>query len=395
MNPFAKHHLLGGSLLVAGMSIGVGMLALPVVTAASGFLPSFAIYLICWFIMVCFARLILEACLWMPHDSNMVSISKHLLGTKGALICWCLYLFLFYCLMTAHIAAGEQSISQLTYGYLPRTVSTLLYVALFAPVVYLGTAAASRINGILMAGLVLTYLTFFFMAISHVDTQLLERHDWSSIWASLPVILTAFGFQNLIPTLYNYMDRDHKTIRKAIWFGTLIPLVLYVVWELLILGIVHPEDLHAALTAGDSAIAPLQAALQNSTLSLVSEGFAFFAMSASFVGISIAFFDFWADGLKWKKKGMKKNWLLLLVLGIPLMLVFLDPTIFISALRYAGGIGMILLFGLFPILFVWSGRYVYKHSRQFEFVKGGKASLFLLFLFVLFILIIMIFAEAN
>ncbi len=393
MNPLAKHHLLGGSLLVAGMSIGVGMLALPVVTAAGGFIPSFVIYLICWFIMVSFARLILEACLWMPKDANMISISRHLLGNQGAAFCWVLYLFLFYCLMTAHIAAGEQSLSQLAQGHLPRHVASLLYVALFVPVIYLGTGAASRINGLLMTGVVITYLIFFFLAIRHVEPTLLARENWSAIWPSLPVILTAFGFQNLVPTLYNYMDRDHKVIRKAIWIGTLIPLVLYIVWEFLILGIILPENLFAALKSGQSAIIPLQHALQSGTVSLVSDAFAFFATSASFVGISLAFLDFWADGLKWKKRGEKKNWLLVLVFGIPLLLVFFDPTIFITALRYAGGIGMILLFGLLPVLFVWSGRYIHQHSRKFEFVKGGKVSLLLLFLFILFILAIMIFTE--
>jgi tyrosine-specific transport protein len=46
-------HLVGGTLLVAGTSIGVGMLALPVATAAGGFLPSLMIYFLCWFFMLC------------------------------------------------------------------------------------------------------------------------------------------------------------------------------------------------------------------------------------------------------------------------------------------------------------------------------------------------------
>jgi tyrosine-specific transport protein len=323
--------------------------------------------------MVSFARLILEACVWMPQDSNMISISKHLLGKKGAAICWALYLFLFYCLMTAHIAAGEESIFQFASGLLPKPLSALFYVALFSPVVYLGTGAASRVNGLLMAGVVITYLLFFFIAIPHVNLTQILHHDWSAIWPSVPVILTAFGFQNLIPTLYNYMDRDHKATSKAIWIGTLIPLTLYVIWEFLVLGVASPDALHFALQSGQSAIVPLQEALKNSSLSIISNGFAFFAMSNSFVAISISFFDFWADGLKWKKRGAKRHWLLLLVVGVPLLLVFFDPSIFISALRYAGGIGVILLLGLFPILFVWSGRYIHKHSRQYEFVKGGKA----------------------
>src|SRR5258708_1834332 len=63
MKLFHTHrHLLGGTLLIAGTSIGVGMLGLPVVTAAGGFVPSIFVYLVCWFFMVCIARLILEAC---------------------------------------------------------------------------------------------------------------------------------------------------------------------------------------------------------------------------------------------------------------------------------------------------------------------------------------------
>ena len=100
------HHLVGGTLLIAGTSIGVGMLALPVVTAKGGFLPSLLVYLICWLFMVAFARLILEACTWMPKDANLISISRHLLGKKGAAACWILYLFLFYCLSIAYVSGG-------------------------------------------------------------------------------------------------------------------------------------------------------------------------------------------------------------------------------------------------------------------------------------------------
>ena len=59
-------HLLGGTLLIAGTSIGVGMLALPVATASGGFIPSIVVYLICWLFMLSSGLLILEACIWMP-----------------------------------------------------------------------------------------------------------------------------------------------------------------------------------------------------------------------------------------------------------------------------------------------------------------------------------------
>ena len=378
------HHLVGGTLLIAGTSIGVGMLALPVVTAKGGFLPSLLVYLICWLFMVAFARLILEACTWMPKDANLISISRHLLGKKGAAACWILYLFLFYCLMTAHVAAGGDAFYQ--FFHLPKWGSALLYTAVFAPVVYLGTRAVDRVNIALMICVLVAYLLFVFLALPNLHLSLLAQSDWGKIWPALPVILTAFGFQNLIPTIYFYMDRDHEKVRKAIWIGTMIPLALYVIWEGLVLGIVPQAELGVALANGESAVAPLQKALQSKTISVIAEGFALFAMSTSFVGISIAFFDFWADGLSWEKKGIKRTGLVMLIFVVPLLFVFIDPSILLKALNLAGGIGMVLLLGVMPTLFVWSGRYFHGHSLMHQFIPGGKISLTILLLFCLLIL---------
>lgn len=381
-----SHHLFGGTLLVSGMSIGVGMLALPVVTAAGGFLPAVLIYLICWFFMVCFARLVLEALLWMPHGSNFITISRNLLGKKGAVFCWFLYLFLFYCLMTAHTAAGGEAIFLLSRKTFAPWLSTLIYVLLFAPVIYLGTASVSRLNMAMMAGVFITYCLFVGTTLPSIDLALLSRASWTQIWSAVPVVLTAFGFQNLVPTLYTYMHQDHRAIRKAIWIGTLIPLVLYILWEFLVLGIAPTSSLLEAFRQGQSSITSLQTTLHNELLEKIAIGFGFFAMSASFVAISIAFFDFWADGLHWRKKGRHRIGLILLVFGFPLLFVFLDPTLFITALQLAGGFGAMTLFGVLPILFVWMGRYKHHYTLEYQFIPGGKFTLSLLFLFAISVL---------
>jgi tyrosine-specific transport protein len=344
--------------------------------------------------MVWIAMLILEACTWMPKDANLISICRELLGKKGEIACWVLYLFLFYCLMIAHVAAGGGIVNQLFGEEFPNWAATLIYVAVFAPVVYLGTRAVDRLNIALMIGLAATYLLFLVLAVSNINIDFLARYDWEGIWMALPVVLTAFGFQNIIPTIYNYMERDHVKVRKAIWIGTAIPLALYVIWELLVLGIAPfegPAGLLDAMHQGHSAVAPLQAALQNSTVSAIAAIFSFFAMTTSFVGIAIAFFDFWADGLKWQKKGAKRTGLLALVFAVPLVFVLIDPTIFFRALDLAGGIGMILLLGILPVLFVWSGRYVHRHSPSHHFIKGEKVTLLLMLAFCAFVLSIQLF----
>jgi tyrosine-specific transport protein len=227
---------------------------------------------------------------------------------------------------------------------------------------------------------------FFFTGFSHIRIDLLQRANFGLTLKALPVLLTAFGFQNLIPTLVTYTNRNDKLIMKAIWIGSSIPLVVYLVWQLLIHGIVPYGTLQEAFQQGHNAIIPLEETLQKGSLNTIAQAFAFFAMTASFIGLAIAFFDFWADGLKWKKKGMKKVGLMALVFAIPFIIAITNPTIFFLALTWAGGIGVALLLGIMPILFVWSGRYWQRRSQVHKELPGGKVTLGILFAFCLFVL---------
>jgi tyrosine-specific transport protein len=380
-------HLLGGTLLVTGTSIGVGMLALPVATAEGGFLPSLVVYLVCWLFMLLTGLLVLEACIWMPKDANLITLSRHLLGRSGKIACWILYLFLFSCLMVAHVVGGGSVLSQISNSVLPNTLATILYVLIFAPAVYLGTKSVDRLNLVLMFGVVISYFLFVFFSIQYINPSLLAFADWGKSWPALPIVFTAFGYQSLIPTLLSYMNRDVKKVRFAIIAGTSIPLLIYVVWELLILGIIPvdaPGGLRDALHKGESAVTPLGQYIQNPSIVVVGRAFAFFALTTSFVGIAIAFVDFLADGLKVQKKGMHKFLLCALIFIIPTIVALIDPTIFIKALNYAGGFGVALLLGAMPILMVWSGRYSLGLSLNHQQVRGGRFALSLLMAFIVF-----------
>jgi tyrosine-specific transport protein len=384
-------HLIGGTLLVAGTSIGVGMLALPVATAGGGFLPSIALYILCWFFMLCTGLLVLEACIWMPKNANLITLSTELLGKWGGRVCWALYLFLFSCLMIAHVGSGAGIFFDLTGGHLPQWLGATIYVILFSPVVYFGALWVDRGNLLMMAGLILTYILFISSAVSYVTPALLARMDWGSVWLSIPVVFTAFGFQSLIPTLFNYMNRSVSRVRLSLILGTTIPLGIYIIWELLILGIIPYEGKGGLLEAfqhGQSAVAPLGSSTHNQTFLLLGQAFAFFAMTTSYWGIAIAFVDFLLDGLKLSRKGIGKALVCAGVFLTPLLITWFDPHLFLNSLRIAGGYGVALLLGAMPILMVWSGRYYKGHSLLHQQLPGGKITLSILLGFVLFEILI-------
>lgn len=171
-------HVVGGTLLIAGTAIGVGMLALPVATGPAGFAPSLFIYLLCWAFMLCTGLLLVEVSLWMPKDTSFISMADKMLGPAGRAIFWVVYLFLFVTVMIAHAAGGGAVLNDITGWNLPSWAAIVVYSSIFAPVVYLGAHSVDRLNLILISGVVICYLAFIGVSYSHVDFSLLKYAYW-------------------------------------------------------------------------------------------------------------------------------------------------------------------------------------------------------------------------
>ncbi|HSW73098.1 MAG TPA: aromatic amino acid transport family protein [Chlamydiales bacterium] len=253
-------HVLGGSLLIAGTSIGVGMLAMPIVTGQGGFIPAFVIYILCWLFMLSTGLLLLEVALQLPKDINFITMTQRMLGNWGKDTTWVVYLFLFITVMIAHVAGGGAVLNELLGARLPEWAAVIIYVVLFSPVVYLGTHSVDRLNLILMAGVFSTYLFFIISSTKEINLNLLTYKNWGKAWFALPVLFTSFTYQVIIPTLVTYMKRDVRKLRLALILGTSIPLLVYLIWEFFILGIIPvegPNGLIEAQKLGHNAVMPL------------------------------------------------------------------------------------------------------------------------------------------
>ncbi|WP_068470028.1 amino acid permease [Candidatus Protochlamydia phocaeensis] len=381
-----KGSILGGSLLVAGTSIGGGMLALPVLTSLAGFLPSLVIYLGCWLFMASTGLLFLEISQWLKGESNIVSMAERTLGKAGKYSAWMVYLFLFYCLTIAYMVGCGNIVVELSQFAIPDWLGPLLFVLFFAPLILIPTAWASRLNIWLVAGLALSYFGFVLLGMRYVQVDFLKQYNWSYSLMVLPIAFTSFAYQGIIPTLASYMHHDAPRIRKSILIGSFIPFIAYVIWEWLILGIVPtqgPGGLAEALKNGDNAVYPLKNFLHNSFVYYLGQSFAFFALVTSFLGVTLGLRDFLADGLGIKKTGQGKALLAALIFIFPLIISISYPHIFLVALDYAGGFGCAFLLGLLPIMMAWIGRYHFHWETQPQ-LPGGKPVLIVLGLFVLF-----------
>lgn len=380
------HTIFKGVLLVAGTSIGGGMLALPVLTSLTGFIPSIVVYFLCWLFMAATGWLLLEVCSWVHEGSNIITMANRTLGKPGKYAAWLLYLFLFYCLNVAYIVGCADVISEVFNERFPHWVAAIIVVVASAPLIYAGARVVGKINVPLMIGLAASYVAFVIIGAPHVNFEMLLYRNWSYAPMALPIAFTAFAYQGIVPTLYSYMNHDINRTRNVILIGSFIPLIIYAIWQGLVMGIVPPhgpDGLVEAMNNGENAVEPMKNLINTQTVYAIGMFFAFFALITSFLGVSLALVDFLSDGLNVKKTPKGKLLLCSLVFLPPLLIAFTYPHIFLIALDLAGGFGCALLLGLLPILMVWSGRYYLNLPDRCP-LPGGRIVLTFLIAFVAF-----------
>lgn len=382
-----KHsRLIGGILLVAGTTIGAGMLALPVITGFAGFIPSVLLLVLFWVYMTYTAFLVLETNLWMERNTNLITMARRTLGRPGEILSWCVYLFLLYSLTTAYIAGSGPIVidflKSLIGVQLPVWAGSIPLLLIFGYFVYQGTKSVDYVNRILMFGLIVAYGLLVIFLTPHIQTELLTYTHWRDVLVAVSIVATSFGFHIIIPSLTTYMDGDVKMLKRSILIGSAIPLVVYIIWEALTLGIIPLNGAYSITVgyeAGSNGAYLVSMLLGNAAISQIARFFAFFAIVTSFLGVSLSLIDFLADGLDIEKNRRGRVLLYLLTFGPPLAITLYDPRAFLSALEYAGAFGVVILLGLLPALMVWSGRYR-KHYVSKYTTPGGKVALILVIL---------------
>lgn len=382
-----KGSTLSATLLITGCCIGAGMIGLPVMSATTGLIPSTLAMLLCYLFATGTGLLILEATLWFDQRVNLISMAGFALGRAGKIFTWFLFLFLFYCLFVAYIDGGGQIfanvLSALFYQPVSREIGIISCVIFVGLIAYGGTKIVSYVSRIFLFGLAFSFCVLLSLGIPHISGEKLLYTNWKSVYATIPILLVCFGYQNLIPTLTYYVKRNIEALRIAIFVGNLIPFLIYFVWNSVILGILPDGNsiaLAQVVSQSDMVTGLLEKASESNSVLLFAKAFSFFAILTPFMANILTFVDFLKDGLRTFKVSKHELLIYGLVLVPPTILTILFPHLFLKALGLAGGFADVLLFGVLPVSIVWIGRYVKKVKGPFT-APGGKLLLIIILLF--------------
>ncbi len=369
--------------IVAGTTIGAGMLAMPLAAAGVGFGVTLALLFCLWGLMCYTALLLLEVYQHVPADTGLGTLARRYLGRYGQWATGFSMLFLMYALTAAYMSGAGELLASSLSEWLSLSVSpatgVLLFTLVAGGVVCIGTSLVDLFNRFLFSAKLIFLIVMLALLMPHVHkvnllTLPLEK---GLALSAIPVIFTSFGFHGSVPSIVSYMNGNVQKLRWVFITGSAIPLVAYIFWQLATLGSIDSTTFFG-LMANSAGLNGLLQALRDVVASphveLAVHLFADLALATSFLGVTLGLFDYLADLFNRRNTAMGRLQTGAITFLPPLAFALFYPRGFVMALGYAG-VALAVLALLIPSLLAWQSR---KHTPRSDYrVRGGKPALVL------------------
>lgn len=378
--------LFGVVLLIAGATIGAGILGLPVQTGLSGFFPSVCGTILIWLFMMTTALILSERFI---NDNNVMNdyptVFKEDFGNWGKVFSVLGYLINYYSIMIAYLCASASIIQFLIPIKLPSFIPLLIFYIPTAFITLFGLKYVVKANSIFMFILFISLLILIGVSLKSFESHRLAYTDWEYLVPAMPVILTAFLFHNIIPAVCRGLQNNRKRVRKSIIFGTSIACLINIAWIMVGIGSFPlagggEGNMLYAFMNEEPVTVPLSKALNSEIVTLLGMVFSLAAVFTSFVSVVIGLRGFISDLLMSTFKINNQTLVICLTLLPSFIVALLYPGFFIDALGLAGGVGGVIIFGIFP------GMLIIKYSKK-KFSKKSIAGAFLIIIFLFLIIV--------
>ncbi|CAK9313443.1 unnamed protein product [Citrullus colocynthis] len=388
-----KGTVAGAMAFIIGTSIGSGILAIPEKVSPAGFFPSSISIILCWGFLLVEALLLVEisVVLWRRKKKkkeneegktgmeviSVRTMAQETLGDFGGTLATVAYVFLGYTSMVAYISKSGEILLQAFN--LPSPLSGFLFTFVFSLLISVDrTRATDQVNQWLTACMIGLLLGIELLAVQFGGWSAMEGGgDWRKVPTTIPVIIFALVYHDVIPVLCAYLEGDLPRLRVSVLLGSFIPLLALLVWDAIALGL---------LAQTDQVIDPVELLLRVkwSGISYMVEWFSLLAVGTSMLGTLLSFSAFFKEQLSSiffnlsttealkepPKFCLMRNWWEMNKLGLTALAIAVGPSLLVSttnpdsfsaATDIAGGYCMTMLYGVLPPAMAWE-----MHSRESE-----------------------------
>ena len=335
-------HISGPIFIVAGTTIGAGMLAMPLTSSSAGFLWTTFYLILLWLGMLASALLTVELNLANKKTLTICGLSQKYLNKFGGALGSLSLMLLFVSLLAAYASGGSSILHELFDKKFDMATITVIFVILFGGWITISMKSADYINRLMFIAMIIGFAVIMGSLSSKISVDFIMRPEKISLshMSVIPVLFTTLGVHGSIPSIMRYVGQDRSKIYKIFIIGSAIPLFVYLCWQAVALGIIPLEGpnsfqtIHASKNELGTFVNILSSHSSSTTFEFLTEFFTFFAISTSFLGVGISLFDFYGEVFG-KTLGKYRITLSVMTFVPSLVIALYVPEAFIFALEFA------------------------------------------------------------
>lgn len=329
---------------LVGTTIGAGIFALPYVFSRAGFIFGFTELLILTALMLLIQLMVGEIALRTRGKKRILGYSELYLNKIWHRMLTISTIFASIGSLLAYLILAGNFIS-IIFGW-GIFLSTLLFFIIWFFFILIKARTFGKTE-FYLGRLSIAFIIFIALFnLRYINIENFLTFDISNVFLPYGVILFAIAGAYVIPEMEEILGHDKRQLKKAIIFGTLIPVVAYLLFAVAIVGV------SGSFTTPD-AISGLAQALNSRLILIIGALAGLIAVFEASLSYGIYFKEtLWYD-LKINK------WLAWILSGaLPLSLFFLGARNFIKVI---GVIGSVFL-GFQFIMILW----MHKRSKSSE-----------------------------
>lgn len=369
---------LGAIMLIAGTAMGAATLALPLCLSQAGLLATLLLFGVTWVMMYWSGLILGEVALAQPVGTSFVTMAEGGLGRYGSTLAWLSYGVLLLTLLMAYYT-GIATLVDFNNVFFDKPIfgSTLVALVVWL-ILYMGTSFIDALNRLMLYVLVIVmaWMLIILAFRMRLSSWIWLPLEFTNISYALPIVVTGFGFQVVVPSIRNYLDDQKKVFPHVVYWGSIIPLLLYLIWTIGLITGLDIQELSSMYHTNDHAINVL---MHDVIHKWMMNTFIFAAIVSSLLGVSLSFADFIADAFKFKPN----FWIAGFAAMIPWVLMQLFPAAFVEILRF-GGFIVAILNVLLPCLMLLIQR---KHYPQNKHIAPPNQVVYIVMLFAVVVMI--------
>ena len=371
-----KKHLLEAISTLIGFTIGAGILGIPFVVAKAGFLTGMLNILVLGILILILNLYLGEISLRTKGIHQLTGYAKIYLGKTGTYLMAASFIISLHGALIAYIIKTGEFLNALlgpVFGGNIIFYSIIFFILSFI-IIFKGIREVERseLSMVILIFIIIIILAIF--AAPNINANNLTDFSIKNVFIPYGVVFFAFLAMPAIPSMNEELKNNKKDLKKAIIIGSLIPLIIYILFAIIVVGI-------TGINTTDGAIIGLATVLGDKIL-IMGTILGILTMTTSFIAVAFALTQMYHLDYNIKKKISST-----LACFIPLIiaLVIINSNIknsFFTVLDITGSLGGSLA-GILIILIWLKAKKAGKRKPEFSIFKNNILSIAIILMFVL------------